>query len=123
MPEVPTSEMYGIKISVTGARGEPSTKKDFIAKEIRKNAEHWSKFSSINMLNIDIKRQDKGGSVSYTVRAEATGAGSFHSDAEDWNLEAAMTEMLNRLDKALVKKKERPSSMLRRIFSKRKNSE
>ena len=63
--------------------------------------------SRINLVNIDIKRIDKGGRVQYTVRIEATGQGAHHADASDWSLEKAMTAALNRLDKELLKLKEK----------------
>jgi hypothetical protein len=110
----------GIKVSVSGAKAENAMTKDLIAAEIRRNIERWGKFSGITSLSINIKRADDGGKVRYTVRAEATGNGSYHADAEDWNLEPAMHETLDRLSKELVKKKEKTEGKGRfsRIFKK-----
>ena len=97
----------GIKVSVTGAGKETGFTKNVIASDIRRSTERWSKFSRINHLNIKIGRIDKGGRVEYTVKAEATGEGSFHADADEWSLEKAVQEALARLEKELLKRKQK----------------
>ena len=98
-----------IKVSMAGAGGETNFTKDVIAKEIERSMERLSKISRINTVNIDIRRHEKGGRVKYSVRIEATGDGAHHADAHEWSLENAMHEALDRLDKELLKKKEKRS--------------
>jgi ribosome-associated translation inhibitor RaiA len=98
---------FGIKVSLTGVHEETSSTKDAVNNDIEKNMEFFSKISRINTVNIDVRRIDKGGRVNYTVRIEATGEGSYHADAEEWGLEKAMEEALERLGKELLRKKEK----------------
>lgn len=95
-----------IKVSLTGAGKETRFTKDVIAKDIERSMERLSRISRINLVNIDIKRHDKGGRVKYSVRIEATGDGAHHADAHGWGLEKAVQEALGRLEKELLKKKE-----------------
>ncbi len=97
----------GINVSLTGAQEETEFTKDVIARDIERTKARLSKISRINRLNIDVKRHGKGGRVKYSVRIEATGDGAHHADAHEWGLEKAMREALGRLEKELVKKKER----------------
>jgi ribosome-associated translation inhibitor RaiA len=106
----------GIRVSVTGAKGETTFTKDLIAAEIKRNVERWEKLSSINTLEVGINKREKGGRPEYTVTAEALGGGSFHADAEDWKLENAVHEVLERLDKEVIKKKERVKNRLGWFF-------
>ncbi len=97
----------GMKISLTGAGEETGFTKDVIAKDIERSSGRISKISRVNTLNIDVKRHEKGGRVKYSVRIEATGDGAHHADAHEWSLEKAMQEALGRLEKELLKKKEK----------------
>ena len=99
-----------IKVSLTGMGEETGFTKDVVTKDIERSIGVLSKISRINLVNIDVKRHDKGGRVKYSVRIEATGDGAHHADVHDWSLENAMHEALERLGKELLKKKVRKKS-------------
>lgn len=101
----------GINVSVSGGKEETDFTKNVVSNEIKRNVERWSKFSKVNMLNINIERHDTGGRIKYSVKMEATGDGAFHADSHDWSLENAMHEALERMGKELLKKKEKISSV------------
>jgi len=98
-----------LKISLTGMGEETGFTKSVIGNDIERAARRLSGISRINLMNIDVKRHDKGGRVKYSVRIEATGDGAHHSDAHGWSLENAMHEALDRLGKELLKMKEKRS--------------
>jgi len=85
--------------------------KEVVAKDIERSVGLFSRISRINLVNIDVKRHDKGGRVKYSVRIEASGDGAHHADAHEWSLEKAMQEALDRLGKELLKRKERKRSL------------
>jgi ribosome-associated translation inhibitor RaiA len=99
--------MQDVKVSLTGMKDETSLTKGIVETEVRRNIERWSRFSRVNLVNIDVRRADKGGRTRYEVRIEATGEGSHHADASGWNLEGAMHEALDRLGKEIIRKKEK----------------
>jgi ribosome-associated translation inhibitor RaiA len=113
----------GIKISVSGAGEETNNTREVMSKEIQRNVERWSRFSSVNMININIERHTKGGKVKYSVEMEATGDGAHHADAFGWSPENAMHEALERMNEMLLKKKERtaPGSKTAEKASKKVN--
>lgn len=105
--------MADIHIAISGQQRETEFVKTKINEEINNLIRKLGKLVKIDDLSINIKRFDeRAGRVKYSVKAKLiTEHGMFFSESHAWNITKAVGEALDKLDKMVVKKKEKEKTL------------
>lgn len=106
-------------VNVSGIQDEDSFTKDMVNREIMNSVQKLSRFSLLDELKIYVKKfkENKDGRVKYSVKAElTTNYGFFYSDHFSWDLFISVKAVLTRLERELIKQKEKESTKPRHRF-------
>ncbi len=105
-----TREARGVYVSVMGIKDEDAFIKSFVDKEIERFVKKIGKIipqMEHVILHVD-RYKESGTRIKYSVKGRVvTGKGIFFADSSEWDLTKAVGEVLDVLEREIVKKKER----------------
>jgi CBS domain-containing protein len=108
-------EVKGAYVSISGFREEDDFLKDFIYEEIGNLLRKVNKIYPVNYLNAHLEKHfsdAEGKRIKYSFRVRlATGGGFFFAHDYAWDLTKAMKGALEKLDKEIIKRKERLANL------------
>jgi len=101
-------EVRGAYVTISGIKEEDDFVKSMLYKEIEATLRKINKIYAVNYFVAHVDEYKTTGKIKYSIKTRlATERGFFFAHDHDWNITKAMKGVLDKLEKEVVKKKEK----------------